>query len=391
MLKKLLSLLAGVLLTLTVYAATNVELRDDHPDTYVVKRGDTLWDIAARFLKKPWLWPEVWQANPQVHNPHLIYPGDVISLAYLNGRATLTSNGQGPGGPRVRATALEDAVQPIPLAELKNYLKNTRIIDEEALKNAPHVVGIEENQLRGAHGNLIYVRGLDAKPGQQFALVRPHSLYYSRPADAEGAPPDIFVKEADSIVGGEAAVLWHHFPNSIDFFHGRAELIGYEVLVFGQGTVTKQGNVSSLLVTYSDYEVRKGDLLLPVDDRPYDSQYFPHAPSQIPPNFRVVNFTDALNAVGSKQVVALSRGSKDGIENGQTYTVYHPGETVNDDYKYPPGSTRHFIHPRDSKVELPEEFVGHVMIFRTFDRVSYGLVMDSLRPVHLGDNLRAPE
>ncbi len=102
-------------------------------------------------------------------------------------------------------------------------------------------------------------------------------------------------------------------------------------------------------------------------------------------------FTDALNAVGPKQVVALSRGAADGIENGHTFSIYHPGERINDQYKYPEGGARKFFNPNDSKVTLPSEFVGHVMIFRTFDRVSYGLVMDGLRPVHLNDVLTAPE
>ena len=164
MLKKLLALFAGLLLTLGVYAANQSDLRDGHPDTYTVKRGDTLWDISGRFLKKPWLWPELWQANPQIQNPHLIYPGDVLSLAYLNGGRSALRN---EGGPHVRVEQLEDAIKPIPLADLKNFLKNTRILDEDSFKRAPHIVAIEENQLRGANGNLIYVKGLDAKAGDQ--------------------------------------------------------------------------------------------------------------------------------------------------------------------------------------------------------------------------------
>src|SRR6478736_716172 len=133
------TVVAVALLTVTAYAAA-VEMRGDHPDTYVVKRGDTLWDISGRFLQKPWLWPELWQANPQIQNPHLIYPGDVLSLAYLNdGSARLRNN----GGPQVRREQLDDAIRPIPLGELKNFLENARLIDTATFKTAPHVVAIE--------------------------------------------------------------------------------------------------------------------------------------------------------------------------------------------------------------------------------------------------------
>lgn len=387
MLKKLLALFAGLLLTLGVYAANQSDLRDGHPDTYTVKRGDTLWDISGRFLKKPWLWPELWQANPQIQNPHLIYPGDVLSLAYLNGGRSALRN---EGGPHVRAEQLEDAIKPIPLADLKNFLKNTRILDEDGFKRAPHVVAIEENQLRGANGNLVYVKGLDAKAGDQFAIVRASTLYYSMPPDEEGQPRPVFARPADSFFDGQKGMLWHHGPDEFTFA-GNVEVYGYEVLVIGHATVTRAADVSSALVTYSDMEIRAGDLLLPVDDKPYDSQYFPHAPKAVPAGMTVVNFTDATNAVGPHQVVALSRGGKDGVENGQTYSIFHPGDTVNDDYKYSRGSMKAFLHPKKKKVQLPEEYVGHVMIFRTFDHISYGLVMDGIRPVHLGDTLRAPE
>ena len=111
MLKKLPAVCAGLLLTLSAFAAT-VELAEHHPDTYTVQKGDTLWSISARFLRRPWEWPEVWQANPQVHNPHLIYPGDVLNLAYLNGRPSLSVSGQEEGfGPHVRAQAVDDAIQ----------------------------------------------------------------------------------------------------------------------------------------------------------------------------------------------------------------------------------------------------------------------------------------
>src|SRR5690606_19421974 len=157
------TMLAAALLTVAAYAAA-AELRGDQPDTYVVQRGDTLWDISARFLKKPWLWPEIWQANPQIRNPHLIYPGDVISLAYLDRVAV-------EPGPRT-----ESPVNAIPLSEVEPFLKDLHIVD--SIDSLPYVVGLEDNRLRSTEGQVAYVRGLEGiQPGQRYLVVRPEKRY----------------------------------------------------------------------------------------------------------------------------------------------------------------------------------------------------------------------
>src|SRR5512144_277070 len=130
MLKKLPAVFTGMLLTLTAFAAS-VELAKDHPDTYTVRKGDTLWSISARFLQRPWQWPEVWQANPQVHNPHLIYPGDVLNLAYLNGRPGIGIGSRGGGvEPHTRVEQLESAIKPLPLSVIEDFLKKPRFLGE---------------------------------------------------------------------------------------------------------------------------------------------------------------------------------------------------------------------------------------------------------------------
>ena len=382
MLKKLLAVAAGLLFTLTVYAAT-AQWKEHHPDRYIVQKGDTLWDISARFLKQPWLWPEIWQDNPQVRNPHLIYPGDELVIGGSHLR-----HGSGSIEVHTRTTSLEDTIPPIPLSALKQWLKNTRIVDEDAYKHAPHVVGIEENRLRGASGQLIYIRGLDAQPGQRFALVRPSGRYYDMPPVDKDAAREVFRQTPDAR-DGRPAMLWRHGPNEFTLA-GRVRFLGYEMLDFGTVEVTRNADVSSALVTYSDFEVRAGDYVLPIEDKPYDDQYVPHSPNHVPDNMRVVAFSDALNAVGPRQVVALSRGHEDGIENGQTFSIYHPGDEVVDRTDYTEGSARKFFHPDDANVTLPPEFMGHVLIFRTFQRVSYGLVMDAVKPIHMGDFLHDP-
>ncbi|WP_243040449.1 LysM peptidoglycan-binding domain-containing protein [Dyella sedimenti] len=375
MIRKSMGLLAGMLVTVAVYAA-GAQLRADHPDTYTVRKGDTLWAISARFLSKPWLWPEIWQANPQVQNPHLIYPGDVLNLSFINGpRLTLQ--------PRVHAEG--EAVPAIPLEQLRMFLKEMRVLNSNEVKALPYVVGFEEADLRGTVGKNVYVRKLQAEPGQRFAIVRPTQTFrdFNGKAGRDGGS-DLVAHPLDSDVS-MVRTPWHEDFRA-DGHYGRGEDIGTEVSVIGTAEVLRTGDPTTLLLLDSTLEIRKGDRLLPIDDKPYDPYYYPHAPKSVPANARVIAFADAYDAVGPRQVVALNIGAQDGVENGQTYSVFQPGESIPDDVAHDS-----WDRGTGKDVTLPQEFVGHVMVFRTFDRVSYGLVMDGLRPIHRHDKLELPE
>jgi hypothetical protein len=375
MIKKSIGLLAGMLVTVAVYAA-GAQLRADHPDTYTVRRGDTLWDISAKFLSKPWLWPEIWQANPQVRNPHLIYPGDVLNLSFINGPRLKLE-------PSVHREV--QAVPAIPLDELRLFLKDMRVMNSNEVSSAPYVVGFEEARLRGAVGQNLYVRGLKSEPGQRWAIVRPTHVYrgfeQDDPSDAE-----------NGIVGHtlDNDVTMVRTPWAEDFrddgHYGRGEDLGVEVSVIGTAEVLRGGDPSTLLLLDATEEIRAGDRVLPLDGPAYDPYYYPHAPGSVPANARVIAFADAMDAAGPRQVVALSIGAKDGVDNGQTFAIFQPGETIHDDV-----ASSSWSRGSGERVTLPDEFVGHVMVFRTFDRVSYGLVMDGLRPVHRGDRLVMPQ
>lgn len=398
MFKKLLSVLATSLLTLSAFAA-GVALKDDHPDTYTVVKGDTLWDIAGRFLTKPWLWPEVWQANPQIANPHLIYPGDVISLSYVNGEPRLSVNKRADAvtsnqgiEPHARSTPITEVVPPIPLSAIKPFLSRSRLVGENEYKKLPYVVALEENQIHGVDGQFAYVRGGDFKPGQILAIVRPSMIYREVPAKYPwpDAPRERTAEPLGDTMGMTLTSLW----NKIEFqptFWRHAEVLGYEVMEVGTGKITKMGDPSSLLVTYSDMEIRAGDRILPIEDYAYDNEFVPHPPKKSPDNMRILAFSNALNTVGPNQVVVLSRGAIDEVENGQVYAIFTPGEEIRDRVKYAYNDVRTVATPNRDKVQLPEEFVGHVMIFRTFDRISYGLIMDGIRPVHLYDRVYGPD
>ncbi|HEY4145764.1 LysM domain-containing protein [Pinirhizobacter sp.] len=377
MIKKLTVLLGSMFFTVAAYAAA-AQLRDGHPDTYTVRRGDTLWAISAKFLQKPWLWPEIWQANPQVRNPHLIYPGDVLNLSMLGGRAHLGLQ------PRVRED--DEAITAIPLKDLKIFLKDMRVMDSDAIKDAPYVMASEEGRLRATPGQKIYVRGdLVGSPGQRFAVVRPTHIFRGFTDDGDGSIGPMVGDELD------ASAQMQSTPWLEDTRHdghtGRGDELGTEVTVIGTAELLKEGDPASLLLVDSTREVRPGDRLLPVDDHPYDPYYYPHAPKSMPANAKVIAFTsDAMDASGSKQVVALSVGASDGVDNGTTFTIMSKGEKVADDVAHDS-----FTRGSGRDVQLPDEYGGHVMVFRTFDKVSYGLVMDGLRPVHKGDNLVAPQ
>ncbi len=375
---------AVAMLTVATYAAA-VELRGDHPDTYVVRRGDTLWDISARFLKKPWLWPEVWQANPQIKNPHLIYPGDVISLAYLDRLAVQP-------GPRQEAAP----INAIPLDQVEAFLKDMRVVDD--FEQLPYVVSIEGERLRGTQNHVVYVRGLaGAQPGQRYMVVRPgqrytqtrrvsNGKYLPFKEDLDYRGKRILTETNDLNTGWTSMVL----------SEGPLELLGYELARVNIGTVTRGEvgdiQVSTLLLDEVGREVRVGDRVIPVDALAYDLQFFPHAPkTQLPVGkAQVLAVADANMYGGPRDVIAISAGARDGIDNGTVFSIWSNGNKVIDRVEY--GDDRSDLSvPKGSRVQLPDEFTGHVMVFRTFDKMSYGLVMEGIKPTRIGYSLKHPD
>jgi hypothetical protein len=371
---------AAALLTVGTFAVAQ-EFRGDHPDTYVVKRGDTLWDIAGRFLKKPWLWPEIWQANPQIANPHLIYPGDVISLAYLDRVGVGVQ-----AGPRNEAP-----INAINLSEIEAYLRDLRVVDE--FENLPHVVGLEEDITRASPGHLAYVRGLEgAQVGQRWLVVRPTTRYV-RIGKRECC--DMLTRNHYDFRGKLVPGFGSPWSDTAGADVGREQL-GHELMKVSAGTVTKlmEGDVevTTLQLDNRNVEVRVGDRLIPVDAQPYDLQFFPHPPKQpLDENkARVLSVASSLTSGGPRDVVALSVGREDGIDNGTVLSIWRQGSNVVDrvqtDYWRGDESV-----PKGRRVQLPDEYAGHVMIFRTFDKVSYGLVMEGVKPSRVGYRLKHPD
>ncbi|MCB1554821.1 MAG: LysM peptidoglycan-binding domain-containing protein [Xanthomonadales bacterium] len=379
MFKKFLTVFAAFALTVCSLAAA-VDLREDHPDTYTVQKGDTLWDIAARFLHEPWLWPEIWQANPQIENPHLIYPGDVISLAYLSGRPTLSVTKRSP---EVRREAL-DPVPAVNLADIQAHLRKMHVLNEGE-QDLPYVIGLEESRLRSTAGQLVYVRGADFAPGDEFVIVRPTVRYAVLPQPNTHFPRlrrDPWSAER-GLEPETSGIEWAYFAASDNGF----EVLGYEVVERAGGVITRGGDPATMLLDAESEDVRVGDLLMPKQARPFDLSFQPHAPRQIPDHLRILALTDRIKYGGPHDVIALSAGARDGIDNGTVFTIYRPGDTVVDKVKHKQALSQKLP---SHKVNLPDEYVGHVMVFRTFDKVSYGLIVEGVRPARLEDKLKAP-
>ncbi|WP_414604279.1 LysM peptidoglycan-binding domain-containing protein [Stenotrophomonas sp. FR012] len=374
MLLRFRTVVAAAMLTVAAYA-TAVEVNGGHPDTYVVRKGDTLWDIAARFLQKPWLWPEIWQANPQIANPHLIYPGDVLSLAYLD-RVTVSQ-----AGPRQEAP-----IDAIPLAQVEPFLKQLSVVD--SIKQLPYVVGLEDSRLRVSGGDTVYVRLADAQVGQRWAVVRPTVRY------AQPKPTEDLTANGDVTPG--SGNLWkaYNAPNA------RRGVLGYELAQVATGTITQiaGGKVeASTLVLDKNVggrEVRAGDRLVPVEAKPYDLQFIPHVPAAGVEgvDVRVLAVTDMFNAGGPRDVIAISAGRAQGVDNGTVFSLWRPGRHVAHRMKYPNSSRMDdSLSTGAGRVSLPDEYAAHAMVFRTFDNVSYALVMQGVKPVQVGYNALHPD
>jgi len=373
MLLRFRTVVAAAMLTVAAYA-TAVEVNGGHPDTYVVRKGDTLWDIAGRFLQKPWLWPEIWQANPQIANPHLIYPGDVLSLAYLD-RVVAQP------GPRQEAP-----INGVPLEQVEPFLKQLSVVD--SIDQLPYVVGLEGNRLRATSGHAVYVRLADAQVGQRWAVVRPTVRY------AQPKPTEDLTANGDVTPG--SGNLWRAYsaPNH------RRGVLGYELAQVATGTITHVAGgkveASTLVLDKNEggREVRAGDRLVPIEARPYDLQFVPHVPAAGVEgvDVRVLAVTDMFTAGGPRDVIAISAGRTQGVDNGTVFSLWCPGRHVAHRMKYPDSSrTDDSLSTGAGRVSLPDEYAAHAMVFRTFDNVSYALVMQGVKPVRVGYNALHPD
>lgn len=369
--------------------AQDVSIRSDHPDEYIVVKGDTLWDISGRFLEHPWQWPAIWHANTQIENPHLIYPGDVISLVYIDGQPRLVVNGNkktvrlSPGIREVK----RDPIPPIEWDAIKSFVTNARVLLPGSFSELPYVVANESQRGLATTKDLTYVRELDGRLGEEFAIVRLRNIYY----DDNGV-----MKRAKHRRYGEHMRLEDEYPGdfwdaTMNWRKKNPPVLGYEFWDIAVGRLVKQGDPATLEIQGGRTEVKQGDYILPIDDHEYDPQLLPHAMDMVPDGIEVIALTQARYGAGHYQVIVISAGKNQGVEPGHVFSAFRPGKRVQDEVKYPTGSWEDQKTLNGDKVTLPDQFSAHILVFRVFDEVSYALIMGGERPVRRFDKLRHPD
>jgi hypothetical protein len=372
------------------------QLRSDHPQEYIVQPGDTLWDLASKFLIRPWEWPAIWQANPQVENPHLIYPGDVLNLSYLNGRPMLQVVRRSP---EIRVVG-EEPISAIPLDALRGFLRWPRLVSNEDMDNLPYVLANEEQSLLGVAGDKTYVRGLTVGVGTPVVIARHRMVYQTAfhehsHGDQRAGGSYIRQYKLPDFPGRtypekyrRDSMLWRQLKK-ID---GKdRDIIGHELFEVATATVVRDGEVSILQIDQSKREVKQGDYVLPLEDYAYEEFFEPKAMDTVPANARIIGIVDVGPTASHNDIVVLNVGADDGVAAGHVFAVMNPGEEIKDPVRGPTGSFKRIFGTSDKiNVTLPNEYIGRLMVYRSYDHISYALIMDGQRDVHDGDLLANP-
>ena len=328
-------------------------LKPGAPKHYTVKRGDTLWGIASMYLRDPWLWPEVWIINPQVANPHLIYPGDTLALAFgADGRpqVSLEQAGAVRLDQRLRSAPLENAIPTIPYGAIAAFLSRPTVLTADQIRDAPYVLAFRDMHEIAGSGNEVYVRNLAAAENARFAVVHV--------ADPLRDPDD-------------------------------GDLVGYVGIYTATALVQRAGDPAKALLIDPARETLRGDRLLSADANETPVTFALRSPAG-EVHGRIIDVVGGTDLVGPYEVVVINRGKRHGLEPGNVLAVDQAGDVVRDLYrggkKIGSGVGTSFA----PKVKLPDERSGTLLVFKVFDRVSFGLIVGASDTIHVADVVRSP-
>ena len=324
--------------------ADELTLAEGAPQIYLVKEGDTLWGIASMYLRDPWLWPDIWEINEELDNPHLIFPGDQIYLVYVDGKPRLrVRRGQQSRTvkltPQMRIEPLDSAIPLIPLEQIGPWLSQHRIVDPEVLDAAPYVLAGDKGHLLSSAGDRLYARGQFPENEIGFGIYRQGQVY------VDPLTEEILGLEAEDI--GSARLVEAH-----------------------------DEGIAQLEVTRITEEVRNWDRLLPNESRRIAASFQPHAADRNIAGFMIA-VDGGVSQIGTLDIVAINRGKRDGVSGGQVMAIYQTGEIVRDDIAR-------------QNIQIPDSRAGLLMIFRAFEKMSYGIVLKSNRPLAVMDRVGNP-
>jgi hypothetical protein len=341
-------LLLSTLMFVSIKAET-ITLKAGHPQQYVVQEGDTLWGIAGHFLNQPWLWPEIWQNNQQIKNPHLIYPGDELRLIYIDGKPYITRDKYGKKtirlSPETRSEILSKAIPTIPLDVISPYLSKNLILNASEYNQLPYVVGVY-NRLSASTYDLIYVQGIAEDTSETLFGIYRRGRAYRNPINNN-------------------------------------EVLGYEAVYLGEGTLEKKGSPATIYVNKSKAEILTKHRLIPLHkDRIIDANFTPKASKVTRKGTIIGVLTSGMQPgvamVGALDVVIIDVGLKDGAETGDVFNISTRGKIIKDP-----------LNPLKA-IKLPNEENGNLMIFRAYNRISYAIVLDAYTDFRVGDVIHSP-
>jgi LysM repeat protein len=325
------------------------------PKSYTVKRGDTLWGIASTFLRDPWLWPEVWYINPQVANPHLIYPGDVLALAYgRDGKPIirLERGGAARLDPRLRSSPLDGAIPTIPYSAIAAFLSRPSVLTPEQIREAPHIVAFRDEHVAAGSGHEVYIADLKATANSRYSVIHV--------GDALRDPDD-------------------------------NKVVGYQGIYTATALISQPGSPTKALLIDTSRETLQGDKVMSADtDVPLN--FMLRAPRN-DVHGRIISVIDGTQAIGQYQVVVINRGKRHGIDAGHVLAVDEAGKTVHDVYGKQ-SAIGHYLGGVGTsfspKVKLPDERIGTMLVFKSFDRVSYALIVGADDVIRVNDVVHNP-
>ncbi|MCF7969725.1 MAG: LysM peptidoglycan-binding domain-containing protein [Methylococcaceae bacterium] len=346
--KAILGLILGLTLSLPSWADV-IKLNPTHPTRHVVVKNDTLWDISAKFLQDPWQWPNVWRHNGQIKNPHLIYPGDVITLCLIDGNPMLcvdsAANSTIDKGrllyPHMRTADTEQAIAMIPSEAIRPFLTSPKVINKDELANAPYIVDFSGEHVIAAEGDKIYVRSILKPEFLAYTTYRPGKTY---------TDPD------------------------------NNKILGYEAEYIADNVILELGDPATLRITNTDKEVHRGDRLMPTSEEEVTFNYFPAPPTDFI-KASIISVFNGVQEIGQYDVIVLSKGAQDGLKQGHILSIMQKGKLITDP----------FHKNKNELVKLPDQDAGLALVFRTFDQVSYALVMNVSKNIRVLDMVQTPE